>query len=100
MMTDHPRATELRTAFLDLDGDSEVGEVSTESRSVGFDVLTRLGFRVERTNTVRFANTIDPDGELFHRRLTYSVMSHRRADGTCDRGEPLRSMQFRSGLPG
>ena len=42
-------------------GDSEVGEVSTESRSVGFDVLTRLGLRVERTNTVRFANTIDPD---------------------------------------
>jgi len=38
MMTDHPRATESRTAFLDLDGDSEVGEVSTESRSVGFDV--------------------------------------------------------------
>jgi hypothetical protein len=32
--------------------------------------------------------------------LTYSVMSHRRVDGTCDRGEPLRSMQFRSGLPG
>jgi hypothetical protein len=100
MMTNHPRATESRTAFLDLDGDSEVGEVSTESRSVGFYVLTRLGLRVERTNTVRFANTIDPDGESFHRRLTYSVMSHRRADGTCDPGEPLRSMQFRSGLPG
>jgi hypothetical protein len=53
MMTDHPRATESRTAFLDLDGDSEVDEVSTESRSVGFDVLTRLGLRVERTSKVR-----------------------------------------------